>query len=68
MGFSMRILDLGGGFSGGVFRADGRVDLGAVPAAVNASLDLYFPPTSRVRIIAEPGRCAQIPQIIPLTL
>lgn len=56
MGFSMRILDIGGGFAGGVFLAGGDVDLGAVPAAVNCSLALHFPPACNVRIIAEPGR------------
>ena len=55
-GFHMSILDIGGGFCGGRFTADGRVDLGGVPAAVNASLAMHFPEGCGVRLIAEPGR------------
>ena len=40
----MSMLDIGGGFCGGNFGADGKVDLGGVPAAVNAALDEHFPP------------------------
>lgn len=53
MGFQMQILDIGGGFRGG--QIDGR-DLGGVPDAVNAALATYFPVTSGITIIAEPGR------------
>lgn len=56
MGFDMRLLDLGGGFCGGKFNANGMVDLGGVPAAVNAALDTYFPEEMGVQVIAEPGR------------
>lgn len=56
LGFDMRILDVGGGFSGGNFDVNGNVDLGGVPEAVNAALDLHFPEASGVHIIAEPGR------------
>lgn len=59
-GFDMRLLDLGGGFSAGAISAGGRVDLGGVPAAVNGALEVYFPESSGVRIIAEPGRYAGI--------
>lgn len=55
-GFDMSLLDIGGGFCGGRFGPDGKVDLGGVPAAVNSALAAYFPETSGVRIIAEPGR------------
>lgn len=55
-GFQMSILDIGGGFCGGRFFSDGRVDLGGVPAAVNSSLATYFPEGCGVRVIAEPGR------------
>ncbi|KAK9809050.1 hypothetical protein WJX72_008441 [[Myrmecia] bisecta] len=56
LGFAMRLLDLGGGFSGGRFTPQGQVDLGAVPQAVNAALAEHFPEGSGVRVIAEPGR------------
>eukprot|EP00887_Chlorella_sp_A99_P008014 scaffold12.g8014.t1 len=58
-GFEMDVLDIGGGFSGGAFTAAGDVDLGLVPAAVNAALAAHFPEgpgTPPVRVIAEPGR------------
>ncbi|KAG7667506.1 hypothetical protein Ndes2526B_g07541 [Nannochloris sp. 'desiccata'] len=55
-GFQMSILDIGGGFCGGRFFSDGRVDLGGVPAAVNSSLARHFPEGCGVRVIAEPGR------------
>ncbi|KAL4436858.1 hypothetical protein ABPG75_003997 [Micractinium tetrahymenae] len=56
MGFDMDILDLGGGFCGGDFDGAGNVDLGGVPAAINAALDQHFPEDGKLRIIAEPGR------------
>ena len=51
-----RVLDIGGGFPGGSIDAQGRLDLGAVPAAVNAALEAHFPSSRSVDIIAEPGR------------
>ena len=39
----MHILDIGGGFAGGCFDAEGMVQLGGVPDAVNAALALHFP-------------------------
>lgn len=48
----MDTLDIGGGF------CDGSA-MGDVAAAVNAALDLHFPVSSGVRVIAEPGRYAQ---------
>lgn len=57
LGFDMRILDIGGGFCAGALDpATGAVDMGGVPAAVNAALDAHFPISSGVRVIAEPGR------------
>ena len=52
----MNLLDIGGGFCGGSFGPDGLVDLGGVPAAVNAALVAHFPAVCGVRVIAEPGR------------
>lgn len=51
MGFSMRLLDLGGGFSKGLTDAFRRV-----AQAINAALDVHFPIGCGVRIVAEPGR------------
>jgi ornithine decarboxylase len=56
LGFEMTLLDIGGGFCGGNFDDNGMVDLGGVPAAVNSALDQYFPESSGIRVIAEPGR------------
>lgn len=56
LGLPMSLLDIGGGFSGGNFDSNGTVHLGMVPEAVNAALDLYFPESAGVHIIAEPGR------------
>ncbi|XP_028819414.1 antizyme inhibitor 1b [Denticeps clupeoides] len=49
LGFNMNILDIGGGFSGSVFQLD------QIHAAIRPRLDAYFPPTSGVHVIAEPG-------------
>eukprot|EP01023_Acetabularia_acetabulum_P025069 TRINITY_DN24045_c0_g2_i7.p1 TRINITY_DN24045_c0_g2~~TRINITY_DN24045_c0_g2_i7.p1 ORF type:complete len:847 (+),score=166.78 TRINITY_DN24045_c0_g2_i7:301-2841(+) len=56
MGFMMKVLDIGGGFMPTVVRSSGEVELGGVVEAVNGALERYFPVTSGVRIIAEPGR------------
>lgn len=48
----MDTLDIGGGFCDGSAMDD-------VAAAVNAALDVHFPVSRGVRIVAEPGRCAQ---------
>ncbi|DBA97123.1 TPA: Mitochondrial 2-oxoadipate and 2-oxoglutarate transporter, variant 2 [Trebouxia sp. C0004] len=42
LGFHMCILDIGGGFAGGCFDAQGKVQLGEVPLAVNSALATYF--------------------------
>ncbi|CAF93729.1 unnamed protein product, partial [Tetraodon nigroviridis] len=49
IGFSMKILDIGGGFNG----CETQLEL--VNNAVVSMVDLYFPPSSGVCIIAEPG-------------
>lgn len=49
IGFSMKILDIGGGFNG----CETQLEL--VNNAVMSMVDLYFPPSSGVCIIAEPG-------------
>lgn len=51
MGFSMHLLDVGGGFSKGLTKA-----FRSVAHAINTALDTYFPVGCGVRIIAEPGR------------
>lgn len=51
----LRLLDLGGGFSG-VGAADGGVALETVAVGINAALQEHFPESEGVRIIAEPGR------------
>uniref|UniRef100_A0A8C7YBQ4 Antizyme inhibitor 1a n=1 Tax=Oryzias sinensis TaxID=183150 RepID=A0A8C7YBQ4_9TELE len=49
MGFNMNILDIGGGFNG----AEAQLDL--IHSAVMSVVDLYFPSSSGVSLIAEPG-------------
>ncbi|XP_061098487.1 antizyme inhibitor 1-like isoform X1 [Conger conger] len=49
LGFSMKILDIGGGFSGS------EVQLEQVHGSVTPLLDMYFPSVSGVALIAEPG-------------
>ena len=53
MGFSMRVLDLGGGYSGNLTEG---ITMAKVAASLNAALDHHFPASSGVKIIAEPGR------------
>ena len=56
LGFSMGILDIGGGMMS-VLHDDGSVTFkGDVSAAINSALDRHFPPSSGISIIAEPGR------------
>ena len=54
-GHVMTVLDVGGGFAGGD-PADMLGGLGPTVAALNAALAAHFPPSSGVRVIAEPGR------------
>uniref|UniRef100_A0A0B7ALA2 Orn/DAP/Arg decarboxylase 2 C-terminal domain-containing protein n=3 Tax=Arion vulgaris TaxID=1028688 RepID=A0A0B7ALA2_9EUPU len=53
LGFNMTILDIGGGFPG-IDDDGGKFE--KIADVVNKSLDLYFPVSQGVRIIAEPGR------------
>ncbi|XP_047428294.1 ornithine decarboxylase-like [Mugil cephalus] len=52
-GYQMRLLDIGGGFSGNSVFQETFEDFSEV---INESLDKFFPPDSGVEIIAEPGR------------
>ncbi|XP_043973052.1 antizyme inhibitor 1-like [Gambusia affinis] len=49
VGFNMNILDIGGGFSGS------ETQLEMINCAVMSMVDLYFPSSTGVSIIAEPG-------------
>ncbi|XP_026149665.1 antizyme inhibitor 1 isoform X3 [Mastacembelus armatus] len=49
IGFDMKMLDIGGGFSG----SDTQLEL--INSAVMSMVDLYFSPSTGVSIIAEPG-------------
>lgn len=49
LGFHMKILDIGGGFSGS------EAQLEQVHGSIRPMLDMYFPPLSGVALIAEPG-------------
>ena len=57
LGFSMTVLDLGGGYPGGQWDSQGRFNLAPVAAAINQGLAKFFPVTCGVTVIAEPGRC-----------
>ena len=52
MGFTMTLLDIGGGFSSSCF---------SIPAAVSRALDRHFPQDRGVQIISEPGRYHALP-------
>ena len=52
LGFSMSILDIGGGFQGGKIEPDGAFNLAPVATAVNSALAQLFPSTSGVSVIA----------------
>ncbi len=56
----LKLVDIGGGFSGSVRTVaatnDSDVTLAEVAKTVNASLEELFPESSGVRIISEPGR------------
>ena len=53
VGFSMHLLDIGGGFPGS---EDTKLKSEEITSVINPALDKYFPSDSGVRIIAEPGR------------
>ncbi|CAH2222223.1 antizyme inhibitor 2 isoform X1 [Pelobates cultripes] len=52
-GHKMSILDIGGGFPG---TEDSKIRFQEIADLINPALDLYFPESSAVDIIAEPGR------------
>ncbi|CAH2222221.1 ornithine decarboxylase [Pelobates cultripes] len=52
-GHNMRLLDIGGGFPG---TDNSEIKFEEFAAVVNSALDLYFPESSAVDIIAEPGK------------
>ncbi|XP_063313238.1 antizyme inhibitor 2-like [Pelobates fuscus] len=52
-GHKMRLLDIGGGFPGS---EDSKIRFEQIADVINTALDLYFPESSAVDIIAEPGR------------
>ncbi|XP_059204910.1 ornithine decarboxylase-like [Centropristis striata] len=52
-GFQMTLLDIGGGFPG---REDFQIKFEEFSEVINGALEEYFPPDSKVQIIAEPGR------------
>ncbi|KAM9356246.1 ornithine decarboxylase isoform 2-T2 [Pholidichthys leucotaenia] len=53
LGFSMDLLDIGGGFPGS---DNAELKFEEITAVINTALDKYFPMGSGVKIIAEPGR------------
>ncbi|MCI4382449.1 hypothetical protein PGIGA_G00015070 [Pangasianodon gigas] len=53
LGYSMTLLDIGGGFPGS---DDSKLKFEEITAVINPALDKYFPADCGVRIIAEPGR------------
>ncbi|TRZ02660.1 hypothetical protein DNTS_024396 [Danionella cerebrum] len=53
LGFTMTLLDIGGGFPGS---DDTKLSFEEIAAVINPALDKYFPVDCKVRIIAEPGR------------
>eukprot|EP00879_Flechtneria_rotunda_P022024 GHRR01023228.1.p1 GENE.GHRR01023228.1~~GHRR01023228.1.p1 ORF type:complete len:180 (-),score=58.86 GHRR01023228.1:422-961(-) len=55
LGHTMRLLDIGGGFTGH-FDAHGHVMFGEIARTINAAIGVHFPADSGVRIISEPGR------------
>ena len=52
-GFTMNVLDIGGGFSSACFSTETE---NSIPLAVNKALDAHFPEGCGVRLISEPGR------------
>jgi len=64
LGFNMRVLDLGGGYSGNLTEG---ITMAAVAQSLNEALDAHFPASSGVRLIAEPGRFFAEPGMTLLT-
>uniref|UniRef100_A0A383V4L4 ornithine decarboxylase n=1 Tax=Tetradesmus obliquus TaxID=3088 RepID=A0A383V4L4_TETOB len=55
LGHEMRLLDIGGGFTGH-FDGHGHVQFGDIARTINTAIGEHFPAESGVRVIAEPGR------------
>lgn len=53
MGFEMTVLDIGGGFPGGLRNKEKFLK---ACASIRSALDEYFPASSGVKIVAEPGQ------------
>ncbi|NWW46428.1 AZIN2 inhibitor, partial [Pedionomus torquatus] len=53
LGYQMHLLDIGGGFPG---TEDTRARFEEMAAVINSALDLYFPDSCGVEIVARPGR------------
>lgn len=53
MGFQMTVLDIGGGFPGGLRNKEKFLK---VCEAIRSALDAQFPPSSGIQILAEPGQ------------
>ncbi|XP_077344907.1 ornithine decarboxylase 1-like isoform X2 [Lithobates pipiens] len=53
LGFNIHLLDIGGGFPGS---KNFMLKFEEVTSVINSALDKYFPASSGVQIIAEPGR------------
>lgn len=53
LGYSMNLLDIGGGFPG---CDSAKLKFEEITPVINTALDKYFPSDSGVQIIAEPGR------------
>lgn len=53
LGFNFTLLDLGGGFPG---HGNTEISFEAICVDLRLALQMYFPPSSGVKVIAEPGR------------
>ena len=53
LGLNLELLDIGGGFPG---HEAGDVSFKEISEQINSSLEEYFPQSSGVRVISEPGR------------
>ena len=53
LGMSLKILDIGGGYPGS---ENGKATFAEIAREISESLDVHFPTSQGIRIIAEPGR------------